>query len=100
VGAGKADRLHGAAWAGESEVVKVEVSIDGGATWADTRLTDKAVPFAWRLWEWEWPAPKPGRHVLMARATDKRGRVQAAKHDPDKRNYRISHTLPVAVEVR
>src|SRR5262249_50532504 len=46
VAAGSTYRVHGAAWAGESEVAKVEVSGDGGRTWAEAKLLDKAVPFA------------------------------------------------------
>jgi DMSO/TMAO reductase YedYZ molybdopterin-dependent catalytic subunit len=93
-------RVHGAAWTGESEVTKVEVSADGGKTWAAARLLDKAVPFAWRLWEYEWDVPESGRRVLMARATDARGRVQPMQRDPDRRDAVISHVLPIAVEVR
>jgi hypothetical protein len=38
--------------------------------------------------------------VLMARATDKRGRVQPLKHDPNRRNYAISFVRPTAVTVK
>jgi DMSO/TMAO reductase YedYZ molybdopterin-dependent catalytic subunit len=101
VTAGGTYRVHGAAWAGESEVTKVEVSGDGGRTWAEAKLLDKAVPFAWRLWEYEWHTPaKPGRVTVMARATDQRGRVQPAQHDPDRRHYLVSHILPIDVEVK
>jgi hypothetical protein len=41
-----------------------------------------------------------GKHTLMARATDKRGRTQPMERDPDLRNYMITHVVPVAVEVR
>jgi DMSO/TMAO reductase YedYZ molybdopterin-dependent catalytic subunit len=94
-------RIHGAAWAGESEVTKVEVSTDGGTTWAEARLLGKPVPHSWRLWEYEWQTPsKAGFVTVMARATDQRNRVQAGKHDPDRRGYKISHVLPVEVELR
>src|SRR5204863_8597674 len=52
VPADSAYRVHGAAWAGESEVAKVEVSADGGKSWQAARLLDQPVPFAWRLWEY------------------------------------------------
>jgi hypothetical protein len=58
------------------------------------------VPVAWRLWEYTWKAPKVGKRVLMARATDRRGRVQPAERDPDRRGYMISHVHPVEVEVK
>jgi DMSO/TMAO reductase YedYZ molybdopterin-dependent catalytic subunit len=99
VPAGKGYRVHGAAWAGESEVTKVSVSVDGGKTWAAATLKGKSVPFCWRMWEYEWK-PAAGMAVLMARATDKRGRVQSLKHDPARRNYAISFVQPTAVTAR
>ncbi len=93
-------RVHGAAWAGESEPAKVEVSTDGGGTWADAKLLGEGTPMAWRLWEFNWKTPADGRRVLMARATDKRGRVQPMERDPDRRNYRISHVHPTEVVVK
>jgi DMSO/TMAO reductase YedYZ molybdopterin-dependent catalytic subunit len=99
VAAGKVYRVHGAAWAGESEVAKVEVSVDGGKSWSDAKLTGKHVPFCWRMWEHSWK-PQAGSAVLMARATDKRCRVQPMKHDPNRRNYAISFVQPTAVTVK
>jgi DMSO/TMAO reductase YedYZ molybdopterin-dependent catalytic subunit len=93
-------RVHGAAWAGESEVAKVDVSTDGGQTWQAARLRGDAVPLSWRLWEYTWKTPASGKHILMARATDQRGRVQAMKRDPDRRNYMISHVQRTEVEAR
>ncbi len=93
-------RVHGAAWAGESEVSQVEVSTDGGKSWAVAKLVGEPIPHAWRLWEWTWKTPRQvGPLTLMARATDRRGRVQPMKRDPDRRNGMISHVLPVEVEV-
>jgi DMSO/TMAO reductase YedYZ molybdopterin-dependent catalytic subunit len=93
--------VFGAAWSGDADVTKVEVSTDGGNTWLPTRLLDKPVRHAWRLWEYDWRTPKhAGRQRLMARASDSRGRTQPMQRDPDRRTYMISHVLPVEVEVR
>jgi DMSO/TMAO reductase YedYZ molybdopterin-dependent catalytic subunit len=93
-------RVHGAAWTGDSEVTRVEISTDGGSHWTDARLVGKRERFTWRFWEYSWHTPaQAGRHHLMARATDQRGRVQPMEHDPDRRNYMISHVVPVEVEV-
>ena len=101
VPAGKAYRVFGAAWGGESEVAKVEISTDGGKTWAGAKLLGEAVPFAWRLWEFAWEVPKAaGRYTLMARATDAKGRTQPTKLDPDRRTYMINFVAPVEIEVR
>jgi DMSO/TMAO reductase YedYZ molybdopterin-dependent catalytic subunit len=94
-------RVHGAAWSGEADVTQVEVSTDNGRNWSKAQLLDKPAKYAWRFWEYRWQTPsQPGPQVLMARATDSRGRTQPAQRDPDRRNYMISHVLPVEVEVR
>jgi len=33
-------RVHGAAWTGESEITRVEISSDGGRTWVHARLLE------------------------------------------------------------
>jgi DMSO/TMAO reductase YedYZ molybdopterin-dependent catalytic subunit len=99
VPAGKPYRISGVAWAGEADVTKVEVSADGGTTWTEARILDKARPFCWRRWELTWQNPSAGKHRLMARATDSRGRTQPTKRDPDRRNYMISHVVPLEVQV-
>jgi DMSO/TMAO reductase YedYZ molybdopterin-dependent catalytic subunit len=94
-------RMVGAAWAGESDVTRVEVSTDGGSSWDEATLLGEPVRFAWRFWEHPWRTPdRPGRAVVMARATDQRGRVQPMERDPDRRDAVISHVLPIEVEVR
>jgi hypothetical protein len=94
-------RMYGAAWAGESDVAKVEISDNDGKTWATARLISEPVRYAWRFWEYDWQTPRsPGRPILMARATDSRGRTQPLQRDPDRRDAVISHVLPIEVEVR
>lgn len=93
--------VRGAAWTGEGEVAKVEVSTDGGGAWHPARLLDQAVPNSWRLWEFSWRTPaKPGKQTLMARATDSKGQSQVAARDPNRGTYMINHLLPIDVEVR
>jgi DMSO/TMAO reductase YedYZ molybdopterin-dependent catalytic subunit len=67
--------LEGRAWSGFGPIVRVEVSADGGATWADAELGDEAPEFAWRGWTFTWDA-KPGEHELQCRATDAAGNGQ------------------------
>ncbi|WP_409329769.1 sulfite oxidase [Trujillonella humicola] len=66
--------LTGRAWSGRAPVTAVEVSTDGGHTWADADLApaDPAHPYAWRAWSSPWTAA-PGRHELVVRATDEAG---------------------------
>ena len=68
--------LEGRAWSGQGPVVKVEVSVDGGASWSEATLDQAASPFGWRRWTFRWDATRPGEHELWARATDARGNTQ------------------------
>jgi DMSO/TMAO reductase YedYZ molybdopterin-dependent catalytic subunit len=70
--------LEGRAWSGTPPVVRVEVSTDGGETWADAAVEPAASPFAWQGWRHDWNAT-PGEHVLCCRATDTDGRTQPAE---------------------
>ena len=74
VKAGKA-RVHGAAWAGEEDIAKVEVSIDGGTNWNPATLGHDQAHYAWRLWTYDWKA-KAGDFTILSRATDSQGRTQ------------------------
>jgi DMSO/TMAO reductase YedYZ molybdopterin-dependent catalytic subunit len=94
-------RVYGAAWTSDGEIAKVELSVDGGASWAETSLIDKPMRNAWRLWEFNWRTPSQAvQATLIARATDSRGRTQPAERDPDRGTYMINHLLPITVEVR
>jgi DMSO/TMAO reductase YedYZ molybdopterin-dependent catalytic subunit len=91
--------ISGVAWSGESDVVGVAVSTDGGHTWSEAQLLDPAQRYAWRRWNLDWTTPAPGRYVLLARATDADGNVQAHAHDPNYGSYVITHPLPIEVFV-
>jgi DMSO/TMAO reductase YedYZ molybdopterin-dependent catalytic subunit len=67
--------IRGAAYAGESGIQKVEVSVDNGKTWHGTKLIGLQEPHAWQHWEYLWEANK-GDFTIMARATDTNGRQQ------------------------
>ncbi|MFY1690726.1 sulfite oxidase [Plantactinospora sp. WMMB782] len=80
--------VRGRAWSGHAPVTSVEVTTDGGLTWAAASLApatpegqngqdrpDDDGRWAWRSWRYEWPAT-PGRYTLGARASDASGRTQ------------------------
>jgi sulfite oxidase len=67
--------VHGAAWAGEADVVKVEVSTDGGSSWNAATLGRDHARYAWRLWTYDWK-PASGDFTILSRATDSQGRTQ------------------------
>jgi DMSO/TMAO reductase YedYZ molybdopterin-dependent catalytic subunit len=67
--------VHGAAWAGEADITKVEISIDNGATWNPAKLGHEQAHYAWRLWSYDWKA-KTGDYTILSRATDSQGHTQ------------------------
>jgi DMSO/TMAO reductase YedYZ molybdopterin-dependent catalytic subunit len=68
--------IRGAAFAGEEDVERVEVSVDNGVSWQDAAFVGPHERYSWRRWEYPWKASIPGEHTIMARATDERGIVQ------------------------
>jgi len=68
--------IKGVAWAGEADIARVEVSTDSGATWKPAQLGHQQAKYAWRLWSYDWKAPKAGDYTFRARATDNQGRTQ------------------------
>jgi sulfane dehydrogenase subunit SoxC len=68
-------RLEGRAWSGWGPVERVEVSTDGGASWAPAQLGEPPGPAAWTPWWFDWDAA-PGEHELRVRAYDATGRGQ------------------------
>jgi DMSO/TMAO reductase YedYZ molybdopterin-dependent catalytic subunit len=67
--------LEGRAWSGLAPIASVEVSADGGSTWAPAELGPEDGRWAWRGWTYRWRA-KPGDHVLCSRARDEAGNEQ------------------------
>ena len=68
--------VSGAAWSGESDITRIEVSTDGGETWTDARVTVPRSGYSWTRWECDWTTPAPGNYVLMSRATNDKGETQ------------------------
>jgi sulfite oxidase len=74
----RSHKIQGTAWAGEADIVKVEISIDGGSTWREAKLGHEKAKYAWRMWSFSWKAPKPGDYTILSRATDNQGHTQPA----------------------
>lgn len=70
--------IQGMAWAGEAKVGKVELSMNEGRTWEPARFVGEDLPYAWRQWQFIWPAKVPGTFTIVCRATDARGNEQPA----------------------
>jgi DMSO/TMAO reductase YedYZ molybdopterin-dependent catalytic subunit len=98
-----ANRIYticGAAWAGETDVIGIAVSTDGGQTWAEADFVDPVRRHAWRHWRFDWLTPKKaGEYTLLARAKDANGVLQPTEHDQNYGVYVINHSLPIEVFV-
>jgi len=68
--------LEGRAWSGGDPVVSVEMSTDGGSTWAAAELAEPPGAFAWSAWRFEWDASAPGEYMLCCRARNGAGAGQ------------------------
>ena len=68
--------IGGAAYAGEAQVEKVEISVDDGHTWHPANFIGPDEAFAWRHWQFIWQPAQPGKYTILARATDHKGNLQ------------------------
>lgn len=75
VAAGPA-RIQGYAIGGEAAPVeRVELSVDGGASWTAASIVERADPYAWCLWEAALTL-SPGSRQIIVRAWDASGQTQ------------------------
>lgn len=70
--------VTGLAWSGHGGIRRVEVSADGGMTWADAHLDQDTVNLALARFRipWQWSG---GSAILQSRATDTAGNVQPTR---------------------
>ena len=73
-------QITGIAWSGRGGIRQVEVSADGGETWAEAAIQghqlDRALTRFTIPWEWNG-----GEAILQSRATDSRGNIQPTRSD-------------------
>lgn len=68
--------VRGHAWAGDSQVTEVLLSIDFGATWEKAVLNKPKNRLAWQHWASTLSLPEKGYYEIWARAIDDQGRSQ------------------------
>ncbi|MGH7309542.1 MAG: sulfite oxidase [Candidatus Rokuibacteriota bacterium] len=90
--------VWGWAWSGEGELTGLDVSTDGGKSWRAAAFVGAQDRYSWRKWEHAWDAA-PGRHTVMARATDSLGRVQPTSRAFNPLGYRWNVIHAVEVDV-
>ena len=96
----RAVALRGAAWAGDREVARVDVSIDAGQSWKRMKLGAPRNRYDWRRWTGEVALPSDGYYEIWARATDDRGVMQphvATNWNPQGYGANPMHRLAILV---
>ena len=70
--------ISGLAWSGAGKIARVEVSVDGGASWRDAALQEPILPKCLTRFRfpWRWEG---GSALLASRATDETGAVQPSR---------------------
>ncbi len=92
--------IKGIAWAGSASIVKIEVSIDNGITWAAVSSFSKQISqFSWVFWQYFWDVTHPGKYAIKVKAQDNLGNVQPAKAVWNAKGYGNNsiHTIRVHV---
>lgn len=70
--------VRGLAMGGASGVARVDLSMDGGASWHAAPLGTDEGKYSFRLWNATIPALKPGGYRLAVRCTNSKGETQVA----------------------
>ena len=92
-------QVLGVAFGGLQGVKRVEVSVDGGTTWAEARFVGPDLGrFAWRQFVLAVSLPA-GKHTLASRATDTAGLVQPAQRLENAGGYNNTSWVDHAVKV-
>ena len=78
MGAPGSYQISGIAWSGIGKIKRVEVSADGGMSWADAALDEhvmsKCLTRFRSAWRWDGSSS-----VILSRATDEHGNVQPTR---------------------
>jgi sulfite dehydrogenase len=69
-------KISGIAFSGGYSIKEVIVSTDGGRTWGEAQLGKDLGRYSWIQWSYPWKPSKPGKYILMAKATNSIGESQ------------------------
>lgn len=92
--------LTGRSWSGAGAISRVSVSLDDGRSWRPAVLDRRSrEDQGWTQWSVRWGDPRPGRHHLLARATDEQGRTQPLEAAVNSQGYFFDAVVRHPVEV-
>jgi DMSO/TMAO reductase YedYZ molybdopterin-dependent catalytic subunit len=97
-------KAYGAVWNDGTPIKKVEVQIDKG-DWREAVLDPKPLEkHSWRFFSIDLGNVEPGKHTVVSRATDERGRVQPTADDDEialkKTYWEAYQQWPRTIEVK
>jgi DMSO/TMAO reductase YedYZ molybdopterin-dependent catalytic subunit len=90
--------VRGYAWSGYAPVERVELSGSGGGPIASSTWSEDGARYAWREFEFRVPLD-PGDHVLVARATDRKGTSQPLSPRWNTLGYANNAARPTRIRV-
>ena len=99
VAEGSTTVARGVAWDGGFGIATVEVSTDNGQTWRRAELGKDLGKFSWRQWNYQLKFDKPGKYVVMARATNRIGATQTFELIQNPAGYHHNVVQQVHIEV-
>jgi DMSO/TMAO reductase YedYZ molybdopterin-dependent catalytic subunit len=99
VKAGAPVTVDGIAWDGGYGIRTVEISTDGGKAWLPATLGEDIGRFAFRTFSARFSPKSKGKHIVLARATNKIGQSQTSELIPNPGGYHhnLMHSITLAV---
>ena len=91
--------VQGLAWDGGYGIDHVDVSTDGGATWADAELGKDLGRFSFREWRHRFTPDKQGKVAILARAGNRVGQSQVDTLIFNPAGYHNNVVRPTVIEV-
>jgi hypothetical protein len=91
--------MRGLAWDGGYGISRVELSIDGGATWQDAELGKDLGRFAFRAFRLPFKPSRSGMYQVLARAANVVGQTQADKLIFNAAGYHNNVPRPLTITV-
>lgn len=89
--------IAGIAWDGGYGIRRVEVSVDNGKAWQEATLGPDLGRFAFRAWSFRFTPPSPGKHTIVARASNAIGQTQAESLIFNPAGYHNNVPLPLTI---
>ena len=74
---GQPIEVSGVAWDGGYGVRRVDISSDNGVSWQAATLGPDLGRFAFRAWTYRFTPKTPGKHTILAKASNVIGQTQA-----------------------